>query len=62
MPSYLTRRVSFAAAHRYRIAEWSDERIRAKRNNQFAASNQFTSRNLRGYYAPYAGDGRPASF
>jgi 6-pyruvoyltetrahydropterin/6-carboxytetrahydropterin synthase len=26
MPSYLTRRVSFAAAHRYRIAEWSDER------------------------------------
>ena len=26
MPSYLTRRVAFAAAHRYRIAEWSDER------------------------------------
>ena len=26
MPSYLTRRVSFAAAHRYRIADWSDER------------------------------------
>jgi 6-pyruvoyltetrahydropterin/6-carboxytetrahydropterin synthase len=26
MPSFLTRRVSFAAAHRYRIAEWSDER------------------------------------
>jgi len=26
MPTYLTRRVSFAAAHRYRIAEWSDER------------------------------------
>ena len=26
MPSYLTRRVSFAAAHRYRIAAWSDER------------------------------------
>ena len=26
MPSYLTRRVSFAAAHRYRIANWSDER------------------------------------
>ena len=26
MPSYLTRRVTFAAAHRYRIAEWSDER------------------------------------
>ena len=26
MPSYLTRRVSFAAAHRYRIASWSDER------------------------------------
>ena len=24
MPSYLTRRVTFAAAHRYRIAEWSD--------------------------------------
>ena len=24
MPSYLTRRVAFAAAHRYRIAEWSD--------------------------------------
>ena len=26
MPSYLTRRITFAAAHRYRIAEWSDER------------------------------------
>ena len=26
MPTYLTRRVSFAAAHRYRIAEWSEER------------------------------------
>jgi len=26
MPSSLTRRVSFAAAHRYRIASWSDER------------------------------------
>jgi 6-pyruvoyltetrahydropterin/6-carboxytetrahydropterin synthase len=26
MPSYLPRRVSFAAAHRYRIADWSDER------------------------------------
>ena len=26
MPTSLTRRVSFAAAHRYRIAEWSDER------------------------------------
>lgn len=26
MPTFLTRRVSFAAAHRYRIAEWSDER------------------------------------
>ena len=26
MPSLLTRRVSFAAAHRYRIASWSDER------------------------------------
>jgi 6-pyruvoyltetrahydropterin/6-carboxytetrahydropterin synthase len=26
MPAFLTRRVSFAAAHRYRIAEWSDER------------------------------------
>ena len=26
MPSFLTRRVTFAAAHRYRIAEWSDER------------------------------------
>ena len=26
MPSSLTRRVTFAAAHRYRIAEWSDER------------------------------------
>ncbi|CAN5884976.1 6-carboxytetrahydropterin synthase [soil metagenome] len=24
MPTYLTRRVTFAAAHRYRIAEWSD--------------------------------------
>ena len=26
MPTFLTRRVSFAAAHRYRIADWSDER------------------------------------
>lgn len=26
LPAYLTRRVTFAAAHRYRIAEWSDER------------------------------------
>jgi 6-pyruvoyltetrahydropterin/6-carboxytetrahydropterin synthase len=26
MPAFLTRRVSFAAAHRYRIAAWSDER------------------------------------
>jgi len=26
MPTFLTRRVSFAAAHRYRIAAWSDER------------------------------------
>lgn len=26
MPSYLTRRVSFAAAHRYRIDQWDDER------------------------------------
>src|SRR5215212_789406 len=26
MPSYLTRRITFAAAHRYRIAEWSEER------------------------------------
>ena len=26
MPTYLTRRVTFAAAHRYRIAEWSDAR------------------------------------
>jgi 6-pyruvoyltetrahydropterin/6-carboxytetrahydropterin synthase len=26
MPAFLTRRVSFAAAHRYRIASWSDER------------------------------------
>ena len=26
MPTFLTRRVSFAAAHRYRIAEWSDDR------------------------------------
>lgn len=25
MPSFLTRRVTFAAAHRYRIAEWSDD-------------------------------------
>lgn len=25
MPTFLTRRVSFAAAHRYRVAEWSDE-------------------------------------
>jgi 6-pyruvoyltetrahydropterin/6-carboxytetrahydropterin synthase len=24
MPVYLTRRVTFAAAHRYRIADWSD--------------------------------------
>ena len=26
MPTYLTRRVTFSAAHRYRIAEWSEER------------------------------------
>src|SRR5438309_6003890 len=26
MPTYLTRRVTFAAAHRYRVASWSDER------------------------------------
>jgi 6-pyruvoyltetrahydropterin/6-carboxytetrahydropterin synthase len=26
MPAFLTRRVTFAAAHRYRIAEWSDQR------------------------------------
>jgi 6-pyruvoyltetrahydropterin/6-carboxytetrahydropterin synthase len=26
MPLSLTRRIRFAAAHRYRIAEWSDER------------------------------------
>ena len=26
MPAHLTRRVTFAAAHRYRIATWSDER------------------------------------
>lgn len=25
MPSYLTRRITFAAAHRYRRPEWSDE-------------------------------------
>jgi 6-pyruvoyltetrahydropterin/6-carboxytetrahydropterin synthase len=29
MPTYLTRRISFAAAHRYRIAEWSDARNEA---------------------------------
>ena len=26
MPTFLTRRVAFAAAHRYRIADWSDAR------------------------------------
>ena len=26
MPASLTRRVTFAAAHRYRIADWSDEK------------------------------------
>jgi 6-pyruvoyltetrahydropterin/6-carboxytetrahydropterin synthase len=26
MPFYLTRRISFAAAHRYRVPTWSDER------------------------------------
>jgi len=26
MPSYLTRRVTFAAAHRYRRADWSDQK------------------------------------
>jgi 6-pyruvoyltetrahydropterin/6-carboxytetrahydropterin synthase len=26
MPTYLTRRVTFAAAHRYRVAEWSEAR------------------------------------
>ena len=29
MPTFLTRRVTFAAAHRYRVAEWSDERNEA---------------------------------
>ncbi|MDB4878006.1 MAG: 6-pyruvoyl tetrahydropterin synthase family protein [Gemmatimonadetes bacterium] len=29
MPFFLTRRVSFAAAHRYRRPEWSDERNNA---------------------------------
>jgi 6-pyruvoyltetrahydropterin/6-carboxytetrahydropterin synthase len=29
MPTFLTRRVTFAAAHRYRIAEWSDEQNEA---------------------------------
>jgi 6-pyruvoyltetrahydropterin/6-carboxytetrahydropterin synthase len=29
MPAFLTRRVTFAAAHRYRIATWSDERNEA---------------------------------
>lgn len=29
MPTSLTRRVSFAAAHRYRVPEWSDERNEA---------------------------------
>jgi 6-pyruvoyltetrahydropterin/6-carboxytetrahydropterin synthase len=28
MPSFLTRRVSFAAAHRYRRPDWSEERNR----------------------------------
>jgi 6-pyruvoyltetrahydropterin/6-carboxytetrahydropterin synthase len=26
MPDYLTRRVAFAAAHRYRVPSWSDEK------------------------------------
>jgi|SRR5690242_11004576 6-pyruvoyltetrahydropterin/6-carboxytetrahydropterin synthase len=26
MPAFLTRRIGFAAAHRYRIAAWSDDR------------------------------------
>jgi 6-pyruvoyltetrahydropterin/6-carboxytetrahydropterin synthase len=29
MPTYLTRRVTFAAAHRYRVAGWSDEKNEA---------------------------------
>jgi 6-pyruvoyltetrahydropterin/6-carboxytetrahydropterin synthase len=29
MPSYLTRRVTFSAAHRYRRPEWSDEKNEA---------------------------------
>jgi 6-pyruvoyltetrahydropterin/6-carboxytetrahydropterin synthase len=29
MPTFLTRRVTFAAAHRYRVAEWSDEQNEA---------------------------------
>jgi 6-pyruvoyltetrahydropterin/6-carboxytetrahydropterin synthase len=29
MPTYLTRRVTFAAAHRYRIATWDDARNEA---------------------------------
>jgi 6-pyruvoyltetrahydropterin/6-carboxytetrahydropterin synthase len=26
MPAFLTRRIAFAAAHRYRIADWSDDK------------------------------------
>lgn len=29
MPTFLTRRVSFAAAHRYRVPAWSDEKNEA---------------------------------
>jgi 6-pyruvoyltetrahydropterin/6-carboxytetrahydropterin synthase len=29
MPTFLTRRVSFAAAHRYRVPEWNDEKNEA---------------------------------
>ena len=29
MPTYLTRRISFAAAHRYRVPDWSDARNEA---------------------------------
>lgn len=29
MPTFLTRRVTFAAAHRYRVPQWSDEKNEA---------------------------------
>jgi len=38
MPTYHTRRVTFAAAHRYRVAGWSDAKNEATRMKETATS------------------------